>query len=213
RRIEQMGEEPARVFMTGSPVVDSVLTEEPLSRAELEAALDAPVGNALLVTYHPVTLEHERTEERISILLEALESFENELIFTYPNADPSNAIIIEKLREFASRHARAHLFFNVGRKKYYSLQRYVAAMVGNSSSGMIEAASFRLPVVNIGDRQMGRMRTPNIIDVPESLRAIENGIQRALSPAFRNSIAEMESPYGTGDSSRKILDILKTVRL
>ena len=88
----------------------------------------------------------------------------NTLIFTYPNADANNAVIVEQLQRFAARHDAAHLFVNLGRKKYHSLQRYVAAMVGNSSSGIIEAASFRLPVVNIGDRQKGRLRTPNIVD-------------------------------------------------
>jgi UDP-hydrolysing UDP-N-acetyl-D-glucosamine 2-epimerase len=212
-RIEQMGEEPDRVFVTGSPVVDSMFSENPLSEMELDEALGAPVRDALLITYHPVTLEHERTAERVSALLGVLNRFENRLILTYPNADTNNAVIVDQLRNYVSCHPRARLFVNLGRKKYHSLQRYVAAMVGNSSSGIIEAASFRLPVVNIGDRQKGRLRTPNIIDVPESAVAIETAIRKALSESFKTSLAGMKSPYGTGDASRKILHVLKTVPL
>jgi UDP-hydrolysing UDP-N-acetyl-D-glucosamine 2-epimerase len=212
-RIEQMGEEPHRVFVTGSPVVDSIFSEKPLSEVELEESLGVSVRDALLVTYHPVTLEHERTAERVSALLDVLSRFENPLIFTYPNADTNNAVIVDQLRKYVSCHPRAHLFVNLGRKKYHSLQRYVAAMVGNSSSGIIEAASFRLPVVNVGDRQKGRLRTPNIIDVPENAAAIESAVQKALSANFRTSLSGMESPYGTGDASRKILQVLKTIAL
>jgi UDP-hydrolysing UDP-N-acetyl-D-glucosamine 2-epimerase len=212
-RIEQMGEEPDRVFVSGSPVVDSIFSEDPLSEAELEESLGLPVRDALLVTYHPVTLEHERTGERVLALLDVISRFENRVIFTYPNADTNNAVIVDQLRKYVSCHPRAYLFVNLGRKKYHSLQRYVAAMVGNSSSGIIEAASFRLPVVNIGDRQKGRLRTPNIIDVPESAAAIESGIRKALSTSFKASLSGMESPYGTGDASRKILQVLKTVAL
>jgi UDP-hydrolysing UDP-N-acetyl-D-glucosamine 2-epimerase len=213
RRIEQMGEDPDRIFVTGSPIVDAIFSEKLFSEEELLAAIGVPVGSSLLVTYHPVTLDPERTEERIAMLLDVLARFENQLILTYPNADTKNTVIVEQLRSFVSRHDRAHLFTNLGRKKYHSLQRYAAAMVGNSSSGIIEAASFRLPVVNLGDRQKGRMRTPNIIDVPEESRAVESAIRKALSAEFRSGLAKMESPYGNGDASRKILQILKTVSL
>jgi UDP-hydrolysing UDP-N-acetyl-D-glucosamine 2-epimerase len=213
RRLEQMGEEPQRVFVTGSPVVDAVLAEEAIPKEQLENELGARLGNALLVTYHPVTLGNERTEVQISNLLSVLSRFENELLFTYPNADAGNAVIIDHLRRFASKHSRAHLFVNLGRLKYHSLQRYVAAMVGNSSSGILEASVFRLPVVNIGDRQMGRLRTPNIIDAPDETGAIERAIQRALSPEFKKSLSQMENPYGKGDASKQILGVLKAVPL
>ncbi len=213
RRIEQMGEEPDRVFVTGSPVVDGILSETPLSEQELEVALGVSVRDALLITYHPVTHDPERTGERIKMLLDVLSRFDNKLIFTYPNADANNAVIVDQLRGFVSCQARSHLFVNLGRTKYHSLQRYVGAMVGNSSSGIIEAASFRLPVVNLGDRQEGRLRTPNILDVPEESAAVERAIRKAISTEFRNSLAQMASPYGNGDASSKILQVLKTVAL
>jgi UDP-N-acetylglucosamine 2-epimerase (non-hydrolysing)/GDP/UDP-N,N'-diacetylbacillosamine 2-epimerase (hydrolysing) len=214
RRIRQMGEESERVIVSGAPIVDSILAEPLLSKAELETALGVSTEDALLITYHPVTLQPERTAEGIAMLLDALAAFaDRPLIFTYPNADANNAVIVERLRSFTLCRPNARLFVNLGRKKYLSLQRYAAAMVGNSSSGIIEAASFRLPVVNIGDRQMGRLRTPNIIDVPEEREVISQAVQRALSPEFRASIARMESPYGNGDASQKILHTLKSVAL
>jgi GDP/UDP-N,N'-diacetylbacillosamine 2-epimerase (hydrolysing) len=213
RRIEQMGEEPRRIFVTGSPVVDVILAQPAIPKDELEKELGARLENALLVTYHPVTLEHERTEECLSTLLTALSRFENEILFTYPNADMGNAVIIDHVQRFAASRPRTHIFVNLGRRKYHSLQRYVAAMVGNSSSGIIEASLFKLPVVNIGDRQMGRLRTRNIIDVPDEAHAIERAIQTVLSPQFRESISQMEHPYGKGDASKQILQTLKTVPL
>jgi UDP-hydrolysing UDP-N-acetyl-D-glucosamine 2-epimerase len=213
RRLEQMGEEPKRIFVTGSPVVDVVLAEPVIPKDELEKELGARLENALLVTYHPVTLEHERTEERLSTLLAALSRFENEVLFTYPNADMGNAVIISHLKHFAASRPRTHIFVNLGRRKYHSLQRHVAAMVGNSSSGIIEASIFKLPVVNIGDRQMGRLRTPNIIDVPDEVQAIERAIHDVLSPQFREGLSQMEHPYGKGDASKQILQTLKTVPL
>lgn len=213
RRLEQMGEEPKRIFVTGSPVVDAILAEPAIPKDELEKELGARLENALLVTYHPVTLEHERTEERLSTLLAVLSRFENEVLFTYPNADMGNAVIIDYLQRFAVSRPRTHVFVNLGRRKYHSLQRYVGAMVGNSSSGIIESSIFKLPVVNIGDRQMGRLRTPNIIDVPDEAHAIEKAIHTALSPQFRESLSQMEHPYGKGDASKQILQTLKTVPL
>jgi GDP/UDP-N,N'-diacetylbacillosamine 2-epimerase (hydrolysing) len=212
-RLEQMGEEPHRIHVTGSPVVDAILSEAPIPQADLEGELEIKLDGALLITYHPVTLEHERTDEHVDSLLRALEGFNNELIFTYPNADTGNTAIISRLRAFVACHSRAHIFTNLGWRRYQSLQRYVGAIVGNSSSGMIEAASFKLPVVNIGQRQAGRMRTPNILDVPDRAEAIAEGILRALSAEFRTGLSQMESPYGKGDASKKILQVLKALPL
>jgi UDP-hydrolysing UDP-N-acetyl-D-glucosamine 2-epimerase len=213
RRLEQMGEQPQRVFVSGSPVVDAILSTPVPTRSELEVETGVPLRDALLVTYHPETLAEKTAAEQISELLAALERVEQPLIFTYPNADPGSAAIVEQVRAFVERTPRARLFFNIGHVRYRGLQRYVGAMVGNSSSGMVEAASFRLPVVNIGDRQGGRIRTPNVIDVPTEQEAIARAIRLALSHDFRAGISHMSSPYGDGHASRHILDVLKTVPL
>lgn len=212
-RIQQMGEDPERVFVTGSPIVDAILAEPIISKHELENELGAELDDALLVTYHPVTLEHERTEENLQNLLAALDRLPNELLFTYPNADTGNALIIDQIQKFALTRPRVHIFINLGHRKYHAIQRYAAVMVGNSSSGILEAALFNLPVVNIGDRQKGRLRTPNIIDVRDDVGAIETAIQTALSSKFKRSLTKVESPYGKGDASRKILEVIMTVPL
>jgi len=214
RRLRQMGEEPDRIFVTGATVIDTILHTAPIPQAELEAELGAKLDSALLVTFHPVTLRHEdNASGQAAILLEALSRFECELIFTYPNADAGNRGIISQIAAFAARHPRAHVYANLGHRRYLSLQRYVAVMVGNSSSGIIEAASFCLPVVNVGERQAGRIRTPNVIDVPVQIDSIVEAIGRALDPEFRKSLAGMRNPYGEGDASQKIVELLKTFPL
>jgi GDP/UDP-N,N'-diacetylbacillosamine 2-epimerase (hydrolysing) len=213
RRIEQMGEEAQRIFLTGSPAVDCVKAEPVISQEELEKEFDLDLNKTLLVTYHPVTLDVQPVKESIQSLLGALEKFNYGMIVTYPNADAGFASIIEDLRRFARKNSRIRLVTNLGRRKYLSVQRYVAAMVGNSSSGILEASVLRLPVVNIGDRQQGRMRPRNVIDTPAEQGAIEAAIQRALSPDFRSGLANMENPYGNGDASKKIVEILKSIPL
>jgi GDP/UDP-N,N'-diacetylbacillosamine 2-epimerase (hydrolysing) len=212
-RLRQMGEERERIFVTGSPVIDGIMQESPVPQAELEAEIGMPLSGALLSTFHPATLDQEDAGRQVDRLLEGLAGFDNPLVFTYPGADAGYGAIVERVEAFVARTPRARLFINLGHRKYHSLLRYVTAMVGNSSSGMIEAASFRLPVVNIGDRQAGRLRSANVIDVPCHGEAIARGIERALDPGFRKSIADMCSPFGDGDASRKIVQVLKTAPL
>ncbi len=212
-RLHQMGEERERIFVTGSPVIDGILHEAPVPQAELEAEIGMPLSGALLSTFHPATLDPEDAGRQMDRLLEALAGVDNRLIFTYPGADAGYGAVVERVEAFVARTPRARLFINLGHRKYHSLLRYVSAMVGNSSSGMIEAASFKLPVVNIGDRQAGRMRAANVIDVPCQREAIARGIERALDPGFRKTIADMRSPFGEGDAARKIVEVLKTTPL
>jgi UDP-hydrolysing UDP-N-acetyl-D-glucosamine 2-epimerase len=182
RRIEQLGEELWRVHTTGSPVIDSILSMEPIPRAELEAEIGFDLSRTLLITYHPVTLE-PNPAEHISAVLTAVSTFGHSLLFTHSNADPHRSEIIASIKTLVDKTRSARLLVNLGHRKYHSVQRHVAAMVGNSSSGIIEAASFRLPVVNIGIRQAGRVRSANIIDVGNSREEIWRGIEKALSPS------------------------------
>jgi UDP-hydrolysing UDP-N-acetyl-D-glucosamine 2-epimerase len=206
RRVIQLGEEPWRVVVSGAPAIDLL---QGLPRTEKEELASPP----LLVTFHPVTLEHEKTSWHIEQLLEALETFDLPIIFTAPNADTGNSVIWNQIEAFVGSHPNARLTINFGPKNFFSMLALAAAMIGNSSSGLIEAPSFRLPVVNIGTRQEGRIRAKNVIDVGYSRDEIRAGIRKALSPDFRESLADLKNPYGDGRASERIVNTLKTVPL
>jgi len=213
-RVVQLGEEPWRVIVSGAPSLDNLKSLKLLTAAELERTYGMlPQQPPLLVTYHPVTLEYENTGQQIYELLEALKTFEMPIIFTQPNADTYGRVIMRAISEFVGNQPSARLINNLGTQDYLSMMSYAGVMVGNSSSGIIEAPSFKLPVVNIGTRQRGRVRAANVIDVGYSREEITYGINKALQPAFRNSLSNLVNPYGTGDAAEKIVERLKTVVL
>jgi UDP-N-acetylglucosamine 2-epimerase (non-hydrolysing)/GDP/UDP-N,N'-diacetylbacillosamine 2-epimerase (hydrolysing) len=214
RRVIQLGEEPWRVTVSGAPGLDNLRTVALLSRAEIEARyklrLDEPF---LIVTYHPVTLAYERTAWQTAELLAALDETKLPAVFTLPNADTAGRIITEMLRGFVAAQPRCWLVDSLGTQGYFSLMALAAAMVGNSSSGLLEAPSFRLPVVNIGDRQAGRVRAANVLDVGYSRAEILAGIRRAVEPGFRAGLAGLVNPYGDGHAAGRIVERLKSVAL
>jgi len=214
KRIIQMGEEPWRVTVSGAPALDS-LAKIPLLKKE---ALEERFGfrlkdKTLLVTYHPVTSEPEDTTHHIEELLAALKESGFALIFTSPNADHQGRSILQKIQDFVLHHPRAWFVANLGQQGYFSLMGQVAAMVGNSSSGMIEAASFGLPVVNIGSRQRGRVHGQNVLNVGYERKEISEGIRRATQPPFKLSLANMKNSYGDGQAAEKIVSKLKNTPL
>ena len=213
-RVLRLGEEAWRVTVCGSPSLDNLRALKLLSAAELEQRLGVRLGKAfLLVTYHPVTLEMEDTARQIGELLAALEAVAMPAVFTMPNADPANATIRGAVQQYAAGRANAWALENLGTEMYFSMMALAAAMVGNSSSGIIEAPSFRLPVVNIGTRQRGRVRGQNVLDVGYGREEIAAGIRRALSPEFRASLRDSRSPYGESGASARIVERLKSVPL
>jgi len=213
RRIMQMGEEPWRVIVSGAPSLDNLKNVQLLSRKELEALLGFRLDkDPLLVTYHPVTLEYEQTEWQTGELLKALEVFDLPMIFTFPNADVSGRVILNIIKSFVKKYARAHLVENLGTQGYFSVMALAAAMVGNSSSGIVEAPSFKLPVVNIGTRQQGRIREKNVLDVGYSHAEIRAAIAKAISPDFRAGLKDLISPYGDGHSAERIVRRLKEIK-
>jgi UDP-hydrolysing UDP-N-acetyl-D-glucosamine 2-epimerase len=214
RRVVQMGEEPWRVTVSGAPGLDNLFGVRVLSQSELERQYGLEMGTPfLLITYHPVTLEYGQTERQIQWLLDALREIDVDLVFTYPNADAQGRLIIQKLEQFARSYPRARVFANLGTQGYLSMMKHATAMVGNSSSGIIEAASFELPVVNIGTRQKGRVRGDNVIDVGYTSQEIAVGIRRATSSEFRQRLVGMSNPYGDGHAARRIISRLREVRL
>jgi UDP-hydrolysing UDP-N-acetyl-D-glucosamine 2-epimerase len=214
KRIIQMGEEPWRVTVCGAPALDN-LAKIPLLKTE---ALEERFGFSLkdptlLVTYHPVTSEPQDTAHQVEELLEALNESGFALIFTSPNADQQGRGILQKIQDFVLNHPRAWFVANFGQEGYFSLMVQVAAMVGNSSSGMIEAASFGLPVVNIGNRQRGRVHGQNVLNVGYERKEISEAIRRATQPPFKIALTSMKNPYGEGHAAEKIVNKLKNVPL
>lgn len=214
QRVIQMGEEPWRVVVSGAPGLDNLHQLVLLDRDELERSCGFDMTDPiLLITYHPVTLEYENTKEHVQALLSALEEIEATLVFTCPNADTQGRLVIQMIRDFTKTHSRAYFIANLGVHRYFSMLKYATAMVGNSSSGIIEAPSFNLPVVNIGTRQQGRARGKNVIDVGYTRVDILRGIEKALSAGFRTQLQGSVNLYGNGDAARIIVNKLSQITL
>jgi UDP-hydrolysing UDP-N-acetyl-D-glucosamine 2-epimerase len=213
RRIVQMGEEPWRVMVSGAPALDNLAKTPLLTKEALEERFGFSLKDpTLLVTYHPVTSESEDTTHHIEELLSALKESRFALIFTSPNADYQGRSIRQKIEEFVLHHPHAWLVTNLGQEGYFNLMGQVAAMVGNSSSGIIEAASFGLPVVNIGSRQRGRVHGQNVLNVGYERKEILEGIRQATGP-FKLGLTAMKNPYSEGQAAEKIVGKLKNVVL
>ncbi|MGD9123558.1 MAG: UDP-N-acetylglucosamine 2-epimerase [Desulfarculaceae bacterium] len=214
RRVMQMGEEPWRVVVCGAPSLDNLAQMELWGKNELKEdiglALEPP---PLLVTFHPATRELSGAGEQVDELLEALAEIVRPVIFTMPNADAGSRAVAERVSAFTQKHHFAHIRDNLGSRKYFSLMASAAAMVGNSSSGILEAASFKLPVVNVGSRQQGRIRPQNVIDVPCQQGQILEGIGLALDPDFRAGLEGLQNPYYQGGAAAIIADHLKKIAL
>ena len=213
-RVIRMGEEPWRVVVSGAPALDNLKELELLGEEEVNRRfhLDAE-RPLLLVTFHPVTLEYGETAKQLEELLAALGETDAHVLFTHPNADTSGRRIIERVQEFTRRRPNAQVVVNAGTQAYFSLMRRAQAMVGNSSSGIIEAASFELPVVNIGARQRGRVHGPNVLDAQCRAAEIRAALRKAMSREFRNRLRGIVNPYGDGQAARRIVEKLKDVRL
>lgn len=213
RRVISMGEESWRVHHAGAPSLDHMRRSQLLNRSELEAKLGIKLQSPAMVSaFHPVTILRSTTSEA-EAYFNALAKTSEQLLFVYPNSDAGSLALIERTRALAATRANTHLFVNLDAITYWSLLGEVDALVGNSSSGIMEAASFALPVVNVGMRQQGRERAKNIIDTAAESGAIVAGIKRALEPEFRASLRGMSNPYGNGTAAETIARILTTTPL
>lgn len=216
RRIIQLGEDPSRAFDVGSPGVDNIKRLELADLPEIESFVGLSLTDGfLLTTYHPVTLAEDEGLTALNGLLAALDAFPAlKVIITGVNADPGHDAIARNLQEYAAaRPNRVRWVASMGQRRYLGAIKHCRAVVGNSSSGIIEAPSLGAPTVNIGDRQRGRVRAASTIDCHENREAIIAGLQQALSPAFRAGLAGMRSPYGEGGAARKIVAALRDADL
>jgi UDP-N-acetylglucosamine 2-epimerase (non-hydrolysing)/GDP/UDP-N,N'-diacetylbacillosamine 2-epimerase (hydrolysing) len=208
RRVLAMGEESWRVHRVGAPSIDHLRRSELDGREELEGALGMEIKDgSLLVAYHPVTIARDTLRET-DALFDALERLDGQVLFSFPNADAGSRRLIARAETLCRSRPGWRLFVNLNPRRYWSLLREVGAMVGNSSSGIMETASIPLPTVNVGMRQQGRERAANVIDVPARSEAILEGIRRASDPGFREGLRGLVNPYGDGTASRRIAETL-----
>ena len=216
-RVIAMGEEAWRVHRAGAPSLDHLRRSTLLTREQVEARCGIDLRTpALLVAYHPVTLEQDTTVEA-SALFAALEQIaaqgDVQILFCYPNADAGSRRLIERTRTFLEERPRGRMFVNLDAVTYWSLLRQVEAMVGNSSSGIMETASFAVPTVNVGLRQRGRERARNVLDAEADPAAIVGRMDQARSAVFRASLEGMTNPYGDGRAAERIVEVLTTAPL
>jgi len=213
RRVIAMGEEAWRVHRAGAPSLDHLRRSTLPDRAALEARLGLKLTPpTVLAAWHPVTILRD-TNAEADAFFRAMAAARGQLIFVYPNADAGSYELIERTRALAATRSGTHVFVNLDAVTYWGLLREVDVLVGNSSSGIMEAASFALPVVNAGMRQQGRERGRNVIDAPAETAAIRAAIDRALSEEFRASLAGMTNPYGDGTAAETIARVLVTAPL
>lgn len=212
KRVIQLGEHPDRVFLVGGLGIDSIKQLTLLDRSALEAALGFRLGlRNLLVTFHPVTLENASSAQQMTELLAALETLKDtQLIFTMPNADTGGRALIDMVKKFVADRATAHAYTSLGQLRYLSCLRHVDGVVGNSSSGLTEAPSFRKGTINVGDRQRGRLKAESVIDCMPDRQSIAAALQRLFSPTFQRTLQNVRNPYGEGGASKKIVRILQS---
>ena len=216
RRVVQLGEQPSSVFNVGSLGVEIALKTEPISREDLRNSLNIELNNPiLLVTYHPTTRSSDSVTAEIDQVLSALNNFSYcSIVFTGVNADPGNLAITNQIKEFVQAEPKSRsLHQTLGQHKYLSLLSLCDVVVGNSSSGIIEAPAFGKPTVNIGSRQNGRLRADSIIDVGVAKQEIQTAIETALSSTWRERCLKSVSAYDSGNTTQDIADTLKSAEL
>jgi UDP-N-acetylglucosamine 2-epimerase (non-hydrolysing)/GDP/UDP-N,N'-diacetylbacillosamine 2-epimerase (hydrolysing) len=210
-RIISMGEESWRVHRAGAPSLDHLRKSKLLSKIELEEKLRIDLTPpTAIVAYHPVTLLPDTIAEADE-LFAALAQIPDQMFFCHPNADAGGRILSERIRAFLTGRGRGHLFVNLPAIEYWSLLRHADLLIGNSSSGIMEAASLALPTVNVGMRQQGRERARNVLDAEPEAASILQQVEKAVSPSFRESLAGMTNPYGDGCAAERIVQVLTTL--
>ncbi|WP_291713832.1 UDP-N-acetylglucosamine 2-epimerase [Limnobacter sp. CACIAM 66H1] len=214
-RIQQMGESPERVWNVGAPAMDNIFSLDAVPKSEIEDYLGVSLKSpSFLVTYHPVTVDRKGGVAAMNALIAALDSTKGTVIITGVNADPGAGDIRNTLNNFAAHNSNTvKLVESLGSRRYLSLMRYVDVVLGNSSSGLLEAPAIGVPTVDIGARQRGRLRAPSVIHCEGEYSEIVAAIEKALSKEHRAVASMCQSPYGQAGVSRKIVDTLTSVDL
>jgi UDP-hydrolysing UDP-N-acetyl-D-glucosamine 2-epimerase len=207
-----MGENPKYVFHTGSPSIDEIVNQSISNKKTLEKKYKVCFsGDEIILVFHPVTTETEKTQHDITNLLNSVSKFKREVIAIAPNSDAGGQIIFNTLQEYSKNHCFFQLYKSIPRKDYLGMLKYGGMLIGNSSSGIIEASYFNIPVVNIGIRQDGRESGNNTINTNNSTNSITNGIKKAIR--FKDKQFKMNKIYGDGKASEKIIKILENISI
>ncbi|AYJ77322.1 UDP-N-acetylglucosamine 2-epimerase [Aliarcobacter cryaerophilus] len=215
-RVIQLGEDPSRVFNVGGMGIENIKRLKLLSKDEFEKSIEFKLNSKnILVTFHPVTLENSTAKEQFQQLLDAIDELEDtNIIFTKANSDTDGRVINQMIDEYVTKNFQKSVqFTSLGQLRYLSALQYVDAVVGNSSSGLAEAPSFRIGTINIGDRQKGRIKASSVIDCEPNKDSILKSFEKLYSKEFQNSLINVKNPYGDGCASKKIVEILKNVDL
>lgn len=211
QRVIQMGEQPERVFCVGALGIENIKSIRLLSREQLcQKFGDIFLHNYIMVTYHPVTLEKHTAGIQFQKLLNVVENHpEYHYISTYANADTDGAIINKMIESYTQEHKNTKAFVSMGQLGYLSALQHCSAVLGNSSSGIIEAPSFHIPTINIGDRQKGRVRAKTVIDCGYETRDIEQALTESQNQKFKDLCQESTNPYEGKNTSEQIIMQIK----
>ena len=215
-RVVQLGEEPNRVFTVGGLGVENIKRLKLLGKKEFEKSINFKLNKKnILITFHPVTLENNTSKKQFQELLNAINELEDtNIIFTKTNSDLNGKIVNQMIDQYTSEYPKKCIgFTSLGQLKYLSALQYVDAVVGNSSSGLLEAPSFKLGVINIGDRQKGRIRAKSVIDCLPDKKDIQKSFERLYSKDYQELLNTVSNPYDGGLSSKKIVRVLKNFKL
>ncbi len=213
KRIILMGEEPWRVNMFGSPTMDGIREPEKLSKEELFKELQLnPTERTVLCVQHPYIVESNKAGEQMAMTIQILKDLNIQSIIIYPNNDPGSELIIDEI-ELNKNIPNFRIYPDLDRSIFLSLLNHVNLMIGNSSSGLIETPFFKLPVVNIGDRNKGRESAENVINVPHNYDDIKKAINKALSDEFKTFCQKVENPYGEGKTSEQIVEFFEKLKI
>lgn len=215
-RVIQLGEHPSRVFNVGGMGIENIKRLKLLSKDEFEKSIEFKLNSKnILVTFHPVTLENSTAKEQFQQLLDAIDELEDtNIIFTKANSDTDGRVINQMIDEYVTKNFQKSVqFTSLGQLRYLSALQYVDAVVGNSSSGLAEAPSFKIGTINIGDRQKGRIKASSVIDCEPNKDSILKSFEKLYSKEFQETLKTTLNPYGDGYASKKIVEILKNVDL
>jgi GDP/UDP-N,N'-diacetylbacillosamine 2-epimerase (hydrolysing) len=211
KRVIQLGEQPDRVYSVGAVGIENILNQKLMSKGDLESSIHFTLEKPYaMVTFHPVTLEDDCSAEQFQALLDVCKKYQEiKFIFTKANADANGRIINKMIDSYVQENEHAIAFKSLGMSRYLSALKYCSIVIGNSSSGLLEAPSFGIPTINIGDRQKGRLQAESVINCDPTFNEIRKAVELALTDDFKNIAKNTVNPYGYGNTSEKVVATIR----